>query len=187
MTTPARTAPAASVFRGRVGRFPPDPERRPHCDHDGHQERAVVERRNHLHPEQQTGEESIAQAAACHRTVQPEQRQRHPDGHLQLEVREVLDPEGIDGEDRARQKGGVLSAGQCTDQQVGADAGKNTAGEKHQVVGSHAVNAEPGERREQHGRVEDRVRVGESPRLGIELVAVEDVQRIAKELLAHPR
>ena len=120
--------------------------------------------------------------------MQPQQRERHPHRHLQLEMAVVLVAVRIEREDRARNPSRrVVAARQRAHEQKHRHAREHETGEQQQVVNHDGMDADPEERRAHQRRHDERVGVGERQPLGIELIRVEQRERMARQLMADPR
>ncbi len=107
------------------------------------------------------------------------ERERHPLNREHLDVRELRDPVGREGEEQAGEKGSRRASRELADQQVGAEAAQHERREEHQVVAEDDV---PGQCVHggdlQHLR-EEVLRVGEREQRRVEEVAApEPVERV---------
>ena len=130
---------------------------------DDHAEKnPVVHTGEHLEGQPQAGPQTGADRPAVERTMDPPHRQRHPDGPLQLEVHEMLDPIGHEREDGGRHQRRVEVAGQMPDQDEHADAGRHDAGEQEDVVDGDGIDMRPEPRRGE--QTLEKCRVGKGKR-----------------------
>ena len=73
------------------------------------------------------------------------------------------------------------------DHEPGAPGCEHESGDEHEVEREHRGPAEPENRRREQRLRDERLGIGERRRLGGEDVAVEEVQRIARQRVRHPR
>ena len=105
------------------------------------------------------------------------ERQRHPLRPLQLEVLEVDAAVGREGEHQPGDDGGAAMPGQPRRQQVGEERRGDESDQDQRVGDAVRIGAQGGERCAEDALQQDRVRIGESPTVGPEDVAVEEVAR----------
>ena len=78
------------------------------------------------------------------------------------------------------------AAGPARRHEARRPAGQREAGEQHQVVDKQRRRAQPDERRAEHALDEHRLRVRQRVAFGKENVRVEQVERVADDLMRHP-
>ena len=106
---------------------------------------------------------------------------------LQLQMREVIDAVREKREDQAGDEPGGVRSGQRAYEQRGARARHDEPGQEHDVVDQHGSDAEPSQRRREHRRDEQRLRIGERAAFGVEDVGIEEMRRRARQLMRDPR
>ena len=120
------------------------------------------------------------------RPMQRPERPRHPHRPLQLHVHVVLEAIRHERKDNGRENAGRCTTRQHLHQHEHADTGRDDGAEQQDVVHEHRRNAGPQQRRADETFDDHRVGVGQSPRFGVEDVAVEDVRRRRRERVREP-
>jgi hypothetical protein len=118
--------------------------------------------------------------------VQPDERERHPVRHLQLEVAVVLEAVRVEAVDERAHERGSRRPRQAVDEHVGRERREQEPRQKENVVGDDGMDTGRPQRHRRQRRQEHRIGEGQRQRLGVEDIAAEERARIATPLLVDP-
>ena len=118
--------------------------------------------------------------------MQRQKRERNPAGPEQLDLREVSNPVGLKREERSGDQRREPRSDQRPRQQVHRDATRRKREQDQQVVGDDRRHAEPDARSGGEAEERDRVRERQRAGFGSEDIGVEQMRRVARQLVRDP-
>ena len=123
----------------------------------------------------------------AHQAIQRPQRQRQELEMLVLDLGKARQGKRVERHQRPADQPSHAAAGPSMDHETHHPAGRCEARHEQEVVGEHRGDAGPDQGRHDDAGNEQVVRVGERQPIGIEDVRVEEVQRVAHDLVRQPR
>ncbi len=171
------------VFRPRL----PD---QPHDRQDqnrGGEEDGVVETRQRLQHHDRAQNDTVPSTPAMQHPRQRPEGQRNRPSPEQFQLGIVGEPVRLKRKDRSGKPCGRLRLRFGPHEEVHRDAAGEKRDQHQEVVLDYGVKTHPHERRAQESGEQERVRIGQRIGLGKEDVSVEEVHRVARQLVGDPR
>ncbi len=162
------------------------PRRRRRDECEG-RKREQVDRRQRLQHEPDRQLQRVPCVRFAQDRVQRRQRDRQELHVQRLQMGKPGQRVRVEGGNDPGRRAAGPAAGPARRHEARRPAGQREAGEQHQVVDQQRRRAQPDERRAEHALDQHRLRVRQRVAFGKEDVRVEQVERVANDLMRHPR
>ncbi len=161
------------------------PRRRRRDEHEG-RKREQVDRRQRLQHEPDRQLQRVPCVRFAQDRVQRRERERQELHVQRLQMGKPGQRVRVEGGNHPGRGAAGPAAGPARRHEARRPAGQREAGEQHQVVDQQRRRAQPDERRAEHALDQHRLRVRQRVAFGKEDVRVEQVERVADDLMRHP-